>query len=111
KTRKQALRQTSPKFDLQRGPLALELEEMLDQGWVGVENLGDLVGSENGLADQKLERHVLIVALQRSALRALEDEVGGHQPGCDRPAGQVVHRLGPMAHRVDYAQDVDDDVG
>ena len=77
---------------------------MLEQGRVGVEDLGDRLEPEDGLADQKLECHVFVVALQREVLRALEDEVRCHQAWRERTSREVVHRLGAMTHRVGEAQ-------
>jgi hypothetical protein len=43
------------------------------------------------------------MSLQRKALRVLEDEIGGHQSGGERPAGEVVDGFGAMVERVEQA--------
>ena len=83
---------------------------MVEQPGISVDDLVDRIDSEHRLRDQKLEGHVLVESLQRTALRRLEDEVRGHKPRGDGPSAEVVNRLGAMPQRVENPEEVDHDI-
>jgi hypothetical protein len=83
---------------------------VLEQAGVGVDDLAPCLEPEHRLGHEELEGHVLVLARERPALRAFEDEVHGHEPRRERPTGQVVHGLGAMAERVQHAEKVDDHI-
>jgi len=80
---------------------------VFDQPWVGIENVVDGFKAEDRLGDKQLVRHVHVLPVQWMALRHLEDQVRGHQAWRDRPAREVVDRLGTVRERMQQAEHVD----
>src|SRR5438876_764018 len=95
KSGKEHFRQTHSRAIHEQRRIALrELRKVVEQPGISVDDLVDHIDSEHRLRDQKLEGHVLVESLQRTALRRLEDEVRGHKPRGDGPSAEVVNRLG-----------------
>src|SRR5437870_10763509 len=88
-------RQAPPRMidEERRGP-ARELRKVLEQPGVGVDDFLDRLHSEHRLSDEQLKCHVLVLSLERTALRRLQDEVGGHQPWRDWWPRESGDRLG-----------------